>query len=178
MAKKKSSKKQSAKSTKKSSSKSSSGAKKIATKKTAAKKPVARAKAAPAKTASAKAKKPARKIAAKSAARTASRPKPATRRPHGKTMSTLGGEAYETETPVRGRGLGAASAGQSGDIQGISRAEEVDSESVEELTEEGQDFEAEVVSGVESALDPDEGEVHTHEVPEDDVPEEYQNPDK
>jgi len=166
MAKKKSSKKQSAKSTK--SSRSSSKAKKPATKKT-----VARAKAAPAK-----ARKPAKKIAAKSGARTASRPKPATRRPHGKTLSTLGGEAYETETPLRGRGLGAASAGQSGDIQGISRAEDVDSESVEELTEEGQDFEAEVVSGVENALDPDEGEVHTHEVPEDDVPEEYQNPDK
>jgi hypothetical protein len=38
----------------------------------------------------------------------------------------------------------------------------VDSESVEELTEEGQDYEAEVVSGVENALDPDEGEVRTH----------------
>jgi hypothetical protein len=174
MSKKKSSNKQSAQSTKNSSSRSSSKAKKPASKKS-----VARAKAAPVKTKkSASSKKPARKIAAKPAVRTSSRPKPATRRPHGKTLSTLGGEAYETETPVRRRGLGAGSAGQSGDIQGISRAEDVDSESVEELTEEGQDFEAEVVSGVENALDPDEGEVHTHEVPEDDVPEEYQNPDK
>jgi hypothetical protein len=46
----------------------------------------------------------------------------------------------------------------------------VDSESVEELLEEGQTLEAEAVSGVEDALDPDEGEVHTSEVPEDDVP--------
>jgi hypothetical protein len=49
----------------------------------------------------------------------------------------------------------------------------VDSESVEELAAEGQDFEAEVVSGVENALDPDQGEVRTREVPEDDVPSEY-----
>jgi hypothetical protein len=82
-------------------------------------------------------------------------------------------DAYEPKTSPQGRGVGAGAAGQSGDIQGISRAENVDSESVEELAEEGQDFEAEAVSGVENALDPDEGEVRTHEVPEDDVPREY-----
>jgi hypothetical protein len=82
-------------------------------------------------------------------------------------------DAYEPKTSPRGRGVGAGAAGQSGDIQGISRQEDVDSESVEELAEEGQDFEAEAVSGVENALDPDEGEVRTHEVPEDDVPREY-----
>jgi hypothetical protein len=49
----------------------------------------------------------------------------------------------------------------------------VDSESVSELAEEGQDYEAEVVSGVENARDADQGEVRTHEVPEDDVPPEY-----
>jgi hypothetical protein len=44
---------------------------------------------------------------------------------------------------------------------------------VDELIEEGNAFEAEVVSGIEAA-DRDEGEeVHTHEVPEDDVPGEY-----
>jgi hypothetical protein len=75
---------------------------------------------------------------------------------------------------IRGRrGLGAASGGQSGDTQGLSQRESVDSESVTELAEEGQDFEAEVVSGVENAKDPDEGEVTTTEVPEDDVPPEY-----
>ncbi|MGB6199119.1 MAG: hypothetical protein WA871_07870 [Candidatus Acidiferrales bacterium] len=76
------------------------------------------------------------------------------------------------------RGMGAASGGQSGDTQKLSREEDVDSESVEELTEEGQDFEAEVVSGVENAKDPDQGEVTTTEVPEDDVPLEYDDRDK
>ena len=42
-------------------------------------------------------------------------------------------------------------AGQSGDVQGLSSVEDVDSESVEELLEEGQAFEAEAVSGVENA---------------------------
>src|ERR1700741_496708 len=71
------------------------------------------------------------------------------------------------------RGLGARSGGQAGDTQGVSSAVDVDSESVEELREEGQPFEAEVVNGVERAPDPDQGEVRTHEVPENDVPEEY-----
>jgi hypothetical protein len=43
---------------------------------------------------------------------------------------------------------------------------------VDELLEEGNSFEAGVVKGVEEAGDSVE-EVHTHEVPEDDVPEEY-----
>jgi hypothetical protein len=55
----------------------------------------------------------------------------------------------------------------------LSRLEAADSESVDELLEEGNAFEADVVAGVESADDADEKEVHTHEVPEDDVPEEY-----
>jgi hypothetical protein len=71
------------------------------------------------------------------------------------------------------RGLGPGAGGQSGDNQGLSRKESADSESVEELTEEGQDYEAEVVSGVQNARDPDQGEVTTREVPEDDVPTEY-----
>jgi hypothetical protein len=70
-------------------------------------------------------------------------------------------------------GLGAGTGGQSGDTQGLSDVAETDSESVQELLEEGQSFEAEVVSGVENARDPDESEVVTRQVPEDDVPEEY-----
>jgi N utilization substance protein A len=66
-------------------------------------------------------------------------------------------------------------AGQSGDVQGLSSVEDVDSESVEELLEEGQAFEAEAISGVENARDPDQGEVKTKEVPEDDVPPEYRD---
>jgi hypothetical protein len=66
-------------------------------------------------------------------------------------------------------------AGQSGDIQGISRPAEAGSETVEELVEEGNAFEASIVDGVESAKDPDVSEVTTRQVSEDDVPEEYRN---
>lgn len=71
------------------------------------------------------------------------------------------------------QGPGSRSGEQSGDLQGLSRVEAADSESVDELVEEGNAFEADVVAGVESADDADEKEVHTHEVPEDDIPEEY-----
>ncbi len=74
-------------------------------------------------------------------------------------------------------GLGARTGGQSGDTQGLSGVEETDSESVKELLEEGQSFEAEVVGGVENVPDADQGEVRTHEVPEDDVPGEYLDKD-
>ena len=67
--------------------------------------------------------------------------------------------------------------GQSGDTEGLSDAEIADSESVEELVEEGQAFEAGVVSGVENAPNADEGEVRTRQVPEDDVPQEYLDED-
>jgi hypothetical protein len=62
---------------------------------------------------------------------------------------------------------------QSGDLQGLSHVESADSESVDELLEEGNAFEAEAVKSVEDAGDADAGEVRTHEVPEDDVPGEY-----
>ena len=71
---------------------------------------------------------------------------------------------------------GTRSGRQSGDLQGLSRMEGADSESVAELIEEGNPFEADVVLGVESA-DADESEVRTHEVPEDDVPDEYLDKD-
>src|SRR5215831_6109662 len=58
----------------------------------------------------------------------------------------------------------AISGRQSGDLQGLSRAEEADSESVDELVEEGNLFEAGAVAGVEEAGNADEREVHTHEV--------------
>jgi hypothetical protein len=71
------------------------------------------------------------------------------------------------------KGVGPGSAGQSGDTQGLPDVAEAGSESVEELVEEGQSFEAGVIAGVEDAPDPDVAEVHTKEVPEDDVPSEY-----
>ena len=80
---------------------------------------------------------------------------------------------YSVFPPPSDRGLGLESGGQAGDTEGLSRAEEAASESVEELVEEGQAFEAGIVSGVENAADADVSEVVTREVPEDDVPQEY-----
>jgi hypothetical protein len=74
--------------------------------------------------------------------------------------------------------LGPNSAGQSGDLQGISDAADADSESVEELVEEGNAFEAAAIEGVENAKDPDVSEVTTRQVPQDDVPQEYLNDDE
>lgn len=75
--------------------------------------------------------------------------------------------AFSPEEPVMHSGR------QSGDLQGLSSVESADSESVGELLEEGNAFEADVVTGVEDAGNADEKEVRTHEVPEDDVPGEY-----
>jgi hypothetical protein len=86
-------------------------------------------------------------------------------------------EGIPTYTPVaaRTKGTGPGSAGQSGDTQGLPEDAEGDSESVTELVEEGQAFEADAIEGVEEAGEP--REVHTRQVPEDDVPTEYDNPD-
>ncbi|HKV23743.1 MAG TPA: hypothetical protein VJN93_04060 [Candidatus Acidoferrum sp.] len=70
-------------------------------------------------------------------------------------------------------GLGARSSGQSGDLQGLSNRGGADSESVDELLEEGNAFEAGVVKGVEDAGEDRKRGIRTREVPEDDVPEEY-----
>jgi hypothetical protein len=58
-------------------------------------------------------------------------------------------------------------------LQGLSSRQRADSESVNELLEEGNTFEAGVVAGVEEADDSEGREVQTREVPEDDVPGEY-----
>jgi hypothetical protein len=99
--------------------------------------------------------------------------KPATRSTRGRRADVV-----NPVVPRGRRGLGAESGGQSGDTQGLSRRSYDDSESVEELMEEGQYMEAEAVSGVEDAPDADESEVHTREVLEDDVPEEYTDRDE
>ncbi len=87
-------------------------------------------------------------------------------RVRGKSQS-VDTEAFASEA------LRERSGGQSGDLQGLSNIEGADSESVAELIEEGNAFEADAVTGVEHAGDNDEKQVRTHEVPEDDVPEEY-----
>jgi hypothetical protein len=127
------------------------------------------------KTAASKSRKP------KRAARRKPAPRQKTASVHRRTpqRSGLGPSANRPRARLQEswhRGLGAEAAGQSGDLEEIPRAEDVDSESVEELLEEGQSFEAGIVSGVEKA-DAGDGEVHTHEVPEDDVPEEYRDRD-
>ena len=66
---------------------------------------------------------------------------------------------------------------QSGDLQGVRDFERADSESIDELLEEGNAFEAGIVAGVEEAEDDIEKEVKTQEVPEDNVPEEYLDKD-
>ena len=85
-------------------------------------------------------------------------------REKGQSVDTV---AYSPEGPEVRSGR------QSGDLQGLSRVEGADSESVGELLEEGNAYEADVVTGVEDAGSADEKEVRTHEVSEDDVPGEY-----
>jgi len=124
----------------------------------------------------------ARKTTAKKAARkTVARQKPpakkkssAKKKSPAKKVTRRRAEVINPVTPTGRRGLGPESGGQSGDTQGLSRRSYDDSESVEELMEEGQYMEAEAVSGVENARDADQGEVRTTQFPEDDVPEEYQ----
>jgi hypothetical protein len=159
--------------TKKKTSKPPKKAKKTASKKAPAKKVVKRRPAGKPLKKSAK-KKPAPKKAAKKKA-PAKKKSPAKKnvsaqKPTRKKSASL--------DPVTISGFDSrARSEQSGDLQGLSHRESADSESVDELVEEGNAFEAEVVAGVERAGDEDEKEVRTREVPEDDVPGEYLDED-
>jgi hypothetical protein len=135
---------------------------KTAPKKKAAKKPMRRV------TAATKHAAPPRRVG--KSGYTASKKKAAApkKRARGK-REIVGSVAFEPA------GLGARSGGQSGDLQGLSDRGRASSESVDELLQEGNAFEAEIVKGVEDVAD--EEEVHTHEVPEDDVPGEYLDKD-
>jgi hypothetical protein len=137
--------------TKKKTKKRPSKSKKTISKKATPKKKLAKKKVAPKKAAGKKATGP-KKVAA------------ARRRTPARRQSA---PAFSRER------AGSQSGELSGDLQGLSNREAADSESVDELLEEGNAFEADAVSGVEAADDADEQEVHTHEVPEDDVPSEY-----
>jgi len=119
----------------------------------------------------AKKKAPAKKSPAKKAA-------PAKKRKAAQKKAPVRGEQNSSPVTIDRAGRRARSAGQSGALQGLSDRAGADSESVDELLEEGNAFEAEVVDGVENAPDADEGEIRTHEVPEDDVPDEYLDQDK
>jgi hypothetical protein len=100
---------------------------------------------------------------------------PRKKRPSKKKKHIRGRSETVDSVVFEPKGLGARSGGQSGDVQGLSGIERAGSESVEELVEEGNAFEAEVVKGIEDASYADEEEVTTHEVPEDDVPEGYRD---
>lgn len=119
-------------------------------------------KSAPKKTAQSK-KQVSKKVVAKAAQKGAAKRPPKTLQP----PDALASSWQVEESPS---GL------ESGDLQELSNRESADSESVDELLEDGDAFEAEAVSGVEAADDSD-AEVRTHEVPEDDVPEEYLDQD-
>jgi hypothetical protein len=133
-------------------------------KRSAKKKPVSKGKKALAR------KKPVAKRSAVAKKTPRAKTRPAGKRARGRWQSAAI-ESFASEQ-VRAR-----SAGQSGDLQGLSDRAESNSESVDELIEEGNAFEAGIVSGVEEADGEDEREVHTHEVPEDDVPSEYLDED-
>ena len=68
--------------------------------------------------------------------------------------------------------------GQAGDLQALSNRSTANSESVEESLEKGTALKAEAVQGEQNALDADHGEVETHEVSEDDVPQENLDKDQ
>jgi hypothetical protein len=125
----------------------------------------------------------------KKSAKRASAPKKAAakRKSSKKTISRKTASVRSKKTGKRNRepeGFGfsrdipaSLSGEESGDLQGLSDVASADSESVDELLEEGNAFEAGVVSGVERAGEREGREVHTREVPEDDVPEEYRDED-
>jgi hypothetical protein len=115
-----------------------------------------------AKAMKARAKSAKKKIVAKKASKKKAAPKKPTARKKSAAQDTWSAK----KPPVR-------SGRQAGDLQGLSTRASANSESVDELIEEGNAFEAEVVAGVENADNSDEKEVRTHEVPEDDVPGEY-----
>src|SRR5579884_311174 len=72
-------------------------------------------------------------------------------------------EARPDELGTDPREVGVDSAGQSGDPQRLSTIEDANEESVEELADTDQAFEAAAVEGVEDAADHPERPVHTHE---------------
>ena len=57
-----------------------------------------------------------------------------------------------------------------GDLTQVPKSDYSGGESVIELIDEGQDFEAEIVMSVEGSRDPDEGEVVAHRSPRPRIP--------
>ena len=108
-------------------------------------------------------------------------------RENASTRKEIAGIRNGPKSPrTRGQGEAAPFTGQrtrnhsgelSGDLQGLPEIEHLDSENLLELIEEGNAFEANVLTGVEDAEGNEGKDVHIHEVPEDDVPGEYLDQD-
>jgi len=75
-------------------------------------------------------------------------------------------EVAEEEQIAEDAGIVPEAEVQAGDDEGLPSEPEASSESVEELVDEGQFYEAEVVDGIENAPDADVAEVTTHERPQ------------
>src|SRR5260370_26707802 len=130
--------------------------KKKTRKKSTKSKRTARKKTPPMKTA----KRPKKVAKKKLAPKRQEKKKPSPKKQTRKKSQRLGALAFPAQGP------GSRSGELSGDLQGLSSAEAADSESVDELLEEGNAFEADVVAGVESRRNSREKEGHTREVPE------------
>jgi hypothetical protein len=118
------------------------------------------------------------KLSAKGKKKTAPKRRTAPKKRVSRSRQTAMGSQNVETVQMKPRALRARAGAGGGDFGGVSTAESVDSESADELLEEGQAFEAGIVSGVEGAPDADQGPVKTREVPEDDVPEEYLDKDR
>ncbi len=86
-----------------------------------------------------------------------------------KRSHVLEPESSDTDT---GAAPDSANGQLSGDLQGLSVEELADSESVEELANEGQDLESEMVKAIEDVPDADQGAIkpHSSAQPNDEVP--------
>jgi len=100
------------------------------------------------------------------------------RKPVRANEDVMGSQSVET-VPLSAVRLKSRSAragapgGGGGDYSGLSIVAGADSESPRELLEEGQTFEAGIVEAVQDSPNADEGPIRAREVPEDDVPPEY-----
>ena len=112
-----------------------------------------------------------KKAAKKSAKKKSAKRKPARKKAGRRATSTRKVQSRSRRRPAR------TSARPSSDLQGLSRAEQADSESVSELVDEGNVYEAGAVAGVEEADRREGKEVRTREFAEDDVPQEYLDKD-
>ena len=148
------------------------------TKKSALQKALARKKT-PAKAKPVKAGKPKAKTGtAKPAKKIAKAKTPNAKAPRKDHQSRQQARRRDKDIPLDSLDLSPDVSGlESGDLEGLSNDESADSESVDELLEEGNAFEAGVVWGIEDSRNREGQEVRTREVPEDDVPQEYLDPD-